>query len=588
MKQFFKMMFASALGTLVAVGIISILSIFVIAGFIGSLGSASSYIPAKNTVYKITLEGGLTDNEIDNPFTSLWGKAPKTYSLTSLIECIETAKYNSNIQGIYLETGNIYTGSANLQALRRSLIDFKESGKFIIAYADSYTQGGYFLSSVADEVYLNPQGLLEITGVASHSIFYKGMLDKIGTQMEVFKVGTYKGAVEPFILDKLSDANREQIQSYTSSIWKNITQGIAESRNISVEDINRFANEGLIFAEPEKAVDYKFIDALKYKSDAENRIKELAGQNGNKLKTAGTDKIKNIKTFTRDSENQIAILYAEGEIVADSPTSIYDTEMRITEKLAEELIKLKNDDKIKAVVLRVNSPGGSAYVSEQIWHQVVELKTEKPVIVSMGSVAASGGYYISCAADKIVAESNTLTGSIGVFAVIPNVTGTLKKVGISTDVVKTNTYTDLLDISRPFRDDERRLLQAYVERTYDLFLTRCSDGRGLSKEDINKVGQGRVWTGDQALENGLIDKIGGIDTAIELAAELANLEYYSIKKITSSKDIWKDFLEKQIGDIKLSLIKSSLGEDYEYLQTIQNMRSASGIQARIPYDISPL
>lgn len=587
MKQFFKMMFASMFGTIAAIGVFFILSLIILVGVIGSIGT-STFNPAKNTVYKIKLDGYLTDNDQDNPFSGLWDSSGKSYSLTSLIEAIEIAKYNSNIQGIYLESGNLSTGSANLQALRRALIDFKESGKFIVAYGDNYSQSGYFLCSVADEMYMNPQGMLEISGISSVNIFFKNLLDKIGTEIEVFKVGTYKGAVEPFILDKLSDANREQIHSYTSSIWNNIASGIADSRKVTIDKVNDFANEGLAFGAAEKAVEYGFIDDLKYKSNVENYVKELAGQNGNKLKTAETDKIKNIKTYSRDKDDQIAILYAEGEITEDSSGSIYNTDSQITEKLATELIKLKNDEKVKGVVLRVNSPGGSAYISEQIWHQVVELKKEKPIVVSMGSMAASGGYYISCAADKIVAEANTLTGSIGVFATIPNFTGTLKKIGVSTDVVKTNRYADLLNVSRPFSDDERQIIQNYVERTYDLFLTRCAAGRGMSKEEIDQIGQGRVWTGEQAFSNGLVDKLGGIDTAIELVAELSNLEDYSIKKVTGSKDLWKDLLEKQLGEMKVTLIKSTLGEDFEHLQTLHNIRSASGIQARIPYDIRPL
>lgn len=289
--------------------------------------------------------------------------------------------------------------------------------------------------------------------------------------MMIFKVGTYKGAVEPFMLDKLSDANREQIQSYMGSIWENVTTGIAEARNIPVIDINNFANEGYAFAAAEKAVECGLIDELKYRTEAEEYIKELAGQSDKRLQTADISKIKSIKTIDREKTDRIAILYAEGEIKPEQPSSPYNAEQAITEKVANELIKLKNDENVKAVVFRVNSPGGSAFVSEQIWRQVVELKKVKPIVVSMGDVAASGGYYISCAASKIVAEPNTLTGSIGIFGIFPNVTGLFNKLSLTTDIVKTNTYADLGDMSRPMREDEKILIQSFVERGYDTFLT---------------------------------------------------------------------------------------------------------------------
>ena len=406
--------------------------------------------------------------------------------------------------------------------------------------------------------------------------------------MMIFKVGTYKGAVEPFMLDKLSDANREQIQSYMGSIWENVTTGIAEARNIPVIDINNFANEGYAFAAAEKAVECGLIDELKYRTEAEEYIKELAGQSDKRLQTADISKIKSIKTIDREKTDRIAILYAEGEIKPEQPSSPYNAEQAITEKVANELIKLKNDENVKAVVFRVNSPGGSAFVSEQIWRQVVELKKVKPIVVSMGDVAASGGYYISCAASKIVAEPNTLTGSIGIFGIFPNVTGLFNKLSLTTDIVKTNTYADLGDMSRPMREDEKVLIQSFVERGYDPFLTRCADGRDMSKEAINEIGQGRVWTGEQAKERGLVDELGGIDKAIETAATLADLSDYSLTYVSGSKDFWKEFIEKQLGEVKVSIVKNVLGNEYEYFKTLNNIKSTTGIQARLPYDVKPL
>ena len=380
MKQFFKMMFASALGVFVAVGLISIVFVFTLIGIATSMSSTPEYTPKSNTVYKLTLDGNLSDNIQENPIAMLMGETDKTLSLKDILSTIQTAKENKNIKGIYIEAKSLSTGSASLEAIRRALIDFKDSGKFIVAYSDNYTQGCYYLCSVADKVFLNPQGTLGLVGMASQTMFYKELLKKVGVDMMIFKVGTYKGAVEPFMLDKLSDANREQIQSYMGSIWENVTNGIAKARNIPVTDINNFANQGYAFAAAEKTVECGLVDELKYRTETEEFVKELAGQSDKRLQTADISKIKSIKTIDREKPNRIAILYAEGEIQPELPSSPYDTEQAITEKVANELIKLKNDENVKAVVFRVNSPGGSAFVSEQIWHQVVELKKVKPIV----------------------------------------------------------------------------------------------------------------------------------------------------------------------------------------------------------------
>lgn len=582
------MMFASALGVFVAVGLIIIAFISMLLGMANSFGNAPEYIPKPNTVYKLTLEGNLTDQKEENPLGFLMGEKEKSLSLKDVLSTIRTAKENKDIKGIYLDAKFLGTGTASLEAIRRALQDFKESGKFVVAYADNYTQGCYYLCSVADKVFLNPQGMLGLTGMASETMFYKGLLQKLGIEMIVFKVGTYKGAVEPFMLDKLSDANREQIQSYIDSVWGRIVNDISIARNIPVADIALFVNNGDWFATPEKTLEYGLVDKLKYRPEAEEYIKKLAGQTDRLLVSAEIGKMKTIKSTQKKKEDHIAILYAEGEIKPTATSPLYGTEPAITEKVANELIKLKNDEHVKAVVFRINSPGGSAFVSEQIWRQVVELKKVKPIVVSMGNVAASGGYYISCAANKIVAEPTTLTGSIGIFGIFPNITGLLNKIAITTDVVKTNTYSDLGDMSRPMREDEKKLIQGYVERGYDTFVTRCADGRGLSKDSINAIGQGRVWTGSQALERGLVDELGGMETAVKTAAGLANLSDYSLMYVTSSKDYLKELLEKQFGEMKWSLVKDILGEEYTYFERLNQIKTATGIQARLPYDVKPL
>ena len=592
MKQFFKMMFASTLGFFVGLMLAGMIAIVFMIGMVAGLSSNSQavYTPkAENSVFKIAFEGDIRESAEENPFTNLLTGREPDLSLRDLLKSIRHAKEQESVKGIYLDMGVFSGGTASLDAVRRALMDFKESGKFIVAYADNYTQGGYYLASVADKIYLNPQGILGLTGLSSRTMFYKGLLQKIGVEMMVFKVGTYKGAVEPFIADKLSDANREQITSYQNSIWGNITKGIAKSRNITVEDVNRFADEGAFFASPEKAVEYKLIDELKYRSEVEKYLIEQSGQTGDKLKTVGLSNMKNVKKTEREYRNKIAIVYAEGEIMQQIISSPYSGNFPcISEKINDDLRKLADNKDVKAVVLRINSPGGSAYTSEQIWKQVYELKKKKPVVVSMGSVAASGGYYIASGASKIIAEPNTLTGSIGIFGMFPNTAGLFNKLALTTDIVKTNRYADFGDPARPMTDDEKALIQGYIERGYDTFLTRCSEGRGVSKADIDSIGQGRVWTGEQALKIGLVDELGGIERAVELAGELAEIYNYNIMEVSTDHDFLKELLEKQIEVVKQSVVKDMLGDEYEHFRTLQKVKATYGIQARIPYDLKPL
>ena len=588
MKQFFKMMFASTFGVFIAFMVMSFVGFIFFVGMLFSMGAESKavYTPRSDeSIFKLSLEGVMYEEIADNPLSLLLG-GENTLSLKDILSSINNAKDQNAIKGIYLDMGLLFTGTSNVDAIRRALNDFKESGKFIVAYADNYSQASYYLASVADELYLNPQGTLMLTGFSSATMFYKGILEKAGIEMMVFKVGKYKGAVEPFISDRLSDENREQITVYQSGIWNNILNGIAKSRRLPASDVNHFADGGLFFDDPASAVECGLIDSLKYRTEVEQLLKEKVGQKGNSLKTIGLGKMKRAKKIGREYRNKIAVIYAEGEI-STIPSS-YTGSYAITEKLADEIIKLKDDDLVKAVVLRVNSPGGSAYVSEQIWKQVVELKKSKPVVVSMGNVAASGGYYISCGASKIVAEANTLTGSIGIFGMFPNMSGLFDKLALTTDIVKTNEFADFGDVSRPMTADEMALFQGFVERGYDVFLTRCAEGRNMSKEAIDSIGQGRVWTGAQAHELGLVDEIGGLDRAIELAAETANILNYTIINVSTTKDFFQELLEKQLDNTKASIVKDMLGDEYEYYRTLQQIKSTYGIQARIPYDLKPL
>ncbi|MBE6301850.1 MAG: signal peptide peptidase SppA [Parabacteroides distasonis] len=586
MKQFFKTVFASTLGVLIALGIVMMASFFFLIGIAASAGSSSSeYKPKDNSVFKLSLNGEIVEQANENPFAELMGEESTQLALPKIIKAIRKAKDNEQIKGIYLEAGNLSSLYASVETVRRELEDFKSSGKFIVSYGDNYTQNAYYICSVADSIFLNPLGTVGLTGLLSQGLFYTGLAEKLGIEHYIFKVGTYKSAVEPFFLKKFSDANKEQLISYLGSIWGNMTSTIEKNRKISSEELTRYLNEGLALGQATNAIEYKLVDALCYRYEAENCVKKLAGQDlKDKLVAAGVDKVASIPVKEKECDDEIAVLYAEGEILdSESPMSNVSV---ITEELAGKLRKLQQDDDVKAVVLRVNSPGGSAYVSEQIWKAVVDLKAEKPIVVSMGDVAASGGYYISCAANKIFAERTTLTGSIGVFGVVRNLTGTFEKVGISTDVVKTNKYADLGDLSRPMREDEKALIQRSVEQTYDLFLTRCADGRGTTKAAIDSIGQGRVWAGEQALERGLVDQLGGLDDAIKEAAALADLTEYSIKEAEGTKDFFTKFMEKQMEEMKVSIVKSVIGEEqFKLYSTIKQAETQSGIMARMPYMI---
>ena len=586
MKQFFKMMFASVLGVIVGVTVLVVVGVMMGVGLLTMSTSSSTYVPQKQTILKLSLSGALKDHATENPLASFMGDDLQVLSLSDVLDAIQVAKENPHVAGIYLKAGYFSAGGASLLEIRRALIDFKQSGKFIVAYADNYTQGTYFVCATADKVFLNPQGALGIQGLALETTFYKGLLKKAGVEMQVFKVGTYKGAVEPYLLDHLSDANREQMTAYLSSTWNVLRAGIAESRNLQPAVIDRFANEGLSFADAEEAVKMGFVDELRYAPEVETYLKEKVGMSDEKLRLATCQQIASLKPAPSNAKQRIAVMYAEGEIMPEAADQQYNMASLITEKMARELIKLKEDKEVKAVVIRVNSPGGSAYVSDQIWKQVKALKEEKPVVVSMGNVAASGGYYISCAANQIVAEPNTLTGSIGVFGMFPNMTGLFEKLDVTSDVVKTHAFTDLGNIARPMTADEKVLVQGAIERNYRTFLSRCAEGRGMSVEAIDAIGQGRVWTGEQALANGLVDRLGDLDAAIQVAADLADLSEYSVQPVSSSKNWWDKLLEEPLSGMRISLMQWLLGDDYAQIQLLRQVRDAQGIWARLPFDWS--
>lgn len=588
MKDFFKSVLASIVGIFVSSFIIGGVLVLLFFGFIGVLLSSSSdtFVLKNNSVLTIRLTGVMKDRVLENPIIEFFnlGEA-KEMALTDILSAIKKAKENDDIKGIYISSGYFMASSASLTEIRDQLSDFKKSGKFIIAYADDYMQGGYFLSTVADKVIMNPQGSLNLQGLSANPTFYKGLLDKIGVEMQIFKVGTYKSAVEPFILDKMSDASKEQVGSYMNDIWSTILGQVSESRGISVERLNQLTDTLPAFQEGEFSVKNHLVDTLMYESEVRQYLKTLLdvddSKNLNVASVADMITVKDIKKTK--STDQIAILYAEGSIVSGTkPTDIND------KYLIKEIEKLQDDDNIKAVVFRVNSPGGSAYASEQIWKAVTDLKAKKPIVVSMGDYAASGGYYISSNASKIYAQPTTLTGSIGIFGMFPNVAGLTNKVGLSFDNVKTNKFSDYGDITRPMSEQEKAILQQYIERGYNLFLSRCSEGRNIPRETLEKIAEGRVWTGKQALEIGLVDAIGGLDDALKEAAKLANVSDFSIREYPKQVSPFEALFKTQTEDIATRALKEYLGSDFLLLKTIKDIKDLKEqdfIQARMPYSL---
>ena len=583
MKDFIKFTFASLVGVVLAGIVFTVLGIVTMVGMVASSDTETTV--KENSVFFLDLNGTLSERVEENPFQELMGNDFQAYGLDDILTSIKKAKEHENIKGIYLQTAALSTSFASLEEIRHALLDFKESGKFIVAYADQYTQSMYYLASVADKVIVNPQGSIAWQGLASQTIFFKDLLAKVGVEMQIFKVGTYKSAVEPFIATEMSDANREQITAFLGSIWNRLLEDVSASRNLPQETLADYTNQLLEMKQAEEYISLGLADTLLYKDGVLNYLKELSGREADEnLRTLSLAEMKNVKRNTpKDkSGNIIAVYYAFGGI--DDSTS--GEEGINSQKMIKDLRKLREDETIQAVVLRVNSPGGSAYGSEQIWHEMELLKAEKPVIVSMGDYAASGGYYISCNADCIVADPTTLTGSIGIFGMIPNMENLLTdKLGLHFETVKTSKFADMGDISRPFNADEREAMQQYINNGYKLFVKRCADGRGMTTEAIEKIAEGRVWTGATAKELGLVDELGGLDKAIEIAAQKAEVENYSIINYPAKSGVFSSLLNDTKEDYINGQMAETFGEYYHYLKFVQHMKEADRMQARMPFDI---
>lgn len=587
MKDFLKYTLASIVGLLACTIIVSIISIIAVVGIAAS--SETATVVNENSIFKLNLKGEVTERMIDNPFAALMNEEQTALGLNDILTSIQKAADNEFIKGIYLEAGGIVADPACTDEIRNALLRFKETGKFVVAYGGSYTESDYYICSVADKVILNPQGMVDWHGVASQTIYFKDLLAQLGIEMEVFKVGTYKSAVEPYTSTKMSEENREQITAYTSSIWNNMVKGVSESRGITPEKLNECADRYMAFASPEETLAEGLVDTLLYMDETKDYLKQLMNiDEDESLHVLSLNEVKNIqKNVPLDkSGNIIAMYYAEGQIVDAPSTGMNTTPEIVGEKMCTDLRKLRDDETVKAVVLRVNSPGGSAFASEQIWNEVVKLKEKKPVIVSMGGYAASGGYYISCAADTIIAQPSTLTGSIGIFGMFPNphklITDKLK---LNVETVKSNKHADFGSMARPFSADERTIMQGYINRGYALFTKRCADGRQMSIADIEAIAQGRVWTGEMAKELGLVDMLGDIELAKTIAAEKAGIESYTLISYPKEAGAFDMFLNQAKESYIETRIAKVAGQFKHELNLIYNLEQMNSLQARMPFEV---
>ncbi|MBM6805800.1 signal peptide peptidase SppA [Bacteroides caecicola] len=584
MKEFLRSMLATIAGIIVVGFIFFILSLFTITGFIAM--SESETTVRENSIFLLDLTGNVSERYQQNPLDQILGEKQTTYGLDDILSSIKKAKENENIKGIYLNAGAYNCSTASLQAIRNALVDFKESGKFIVAYSGMYTQSAYYIASVADKIIVNPSGNIMWHGLSAQTMFFTDLLKKVGIEMQIFRVGTYKSAVEPFTETAMSQANREQTQAFVSSLWEQFVTDVSASRNLTPERLNELADLNMDFQPAETYIENGLADTLMYKDGVLTYLKKLTDcKEDQELSVLTLNDMTNVKRNTpKDkSGNIIAVYYAYGEI--DSQADIAYDEGINSEKVIKDLRKLRENKDVKAVVLRVNSPGGSAYASEQIWREVSLLKEEKPVIVSMGDYAASGGYYISCAATQIVAEPTTLTGSIGIFGMFPDVSKLVnEKLDIHIDGVKTNQLSDIGIINRPFNPEEQALIQNMVNEGYELFTKRCADGRNIPIEELKKIAEGRVWTGAMAKELKLVDELGGLDKAIAIAADTANVENYTILSYPAKEDIFTSLLNINGERYIKSKVKNLLGNYGNAFMWMNHAAEADRLQARMPFE----
>ena len=590
MKDFIKNVLATMVGMFgffIVMGVIGMMSII---GMIAS-GNAAQNVE-KNSVFVLNLSGTISEQGSENPLSMFTGDNSLNSGLNDILSSIKKAKANDDIKGIYIEAGALATNYATLQEIRNALADFRKSGKWIVAYGDFYTQGAYYVASVANKVYINPKGIVDWHGIGAQTMFYKDFMAKFGVKWEVVKVGTFKSATETFTEEKMSDANRLQTKTFIDGTWRNVCNAVSKSRGISVDSLNSYADSYLALQATETLVKAKMVDGMMYGDQVKDAVKKIMKlDKDDNISQLTLNDMLNVKGGKVEG-SEIAVYYAEGDIVQDpkAATMFGNNNYIASRKVCKDLEDLMNDDDVKAVVVRINSGGGDAYASEQMWHQMSELRKVKPVVVSMGDYAASGAYYMSAPASWIVAQPNTLTGSIGIFAVIPDLSGLVTtKLGVRFDEVKTNrnsTFGNLM--ARPFNAEEKAMLQASVNRGYSLFRQRVAEGRRLPVESVEKIAQGRVWLATDALNIKLVDQLGGIDDAVKKAAQLAKLKDYYTSDYPAAAS-WMDAMLNSMSSSGTYLdeqLRQTLGDFYQPFTMLRSIDKREAIQARIPYAIS--
>jgi protease IV len=591
MRSFLKY----TLATIVGFTIVIIVTFLIMMGIVAAIVSSTEkeVVIKDKSILEIKLDEAVVDRAPNNPFENIdfpMFAGSKRLGLDQIISSIGKAKNEDKIKGIYLRLDNLMAGYSACEEIRTALKDFKKSGKFIYAYSEIYTQKAYYLASVADKVFINPEGMLMLTGIASGSSYFKNALEKLGIEMQVIRHGKFKAAVEPFLLDKMSPENREQIEVYIGSIWGNVVKEITTSRNIPVQKLNSIADENMTFRQSEALLSYNLVDSILYEDQVLDILRSKTNIKANKeISFVSLSDMKSVVAKREGkglAKDKIAVIYAAGEIGMGGSSSMSSDESIDGIALSKEIREARLDSSIKAIVLRVNSPGGSSLASELIWREVKLAADKKPTVVSMGNLAASGGYYISCAADTIVANPTTITGSIGVFGLIPNTQELFeKKLGINFDVVKTNKLSDMPSTNRPLTVEERAIMQNMVEDVYTTFVNHVSEGRGLTYEQVDAIGQGRVWTGENALKLGLVDKLGDLNDAIEIAKNMAHLVNYRVVNLPKQKDPFEEIMEGFSSKVKFSIIENELGDAAKYYQTLQSLKGKSGVMARLPYGL---
>lgn len=580
MKQFLKITLASTLGLLIGV-----FSLFIIISILATGGESKNTTLNEEHILHLKLQGNIQDRIQENPIQiqGLMGEEANSTGLNTILNNIKKAKTDENIKGIFLDIGYINTGYASVEEIRNALLSFKESEKFIVSYSEVYSQKAYYLASVADQICIYPEGAIELTGLNSTVTFYTNALKKIGIEPQIIRHGKFKSAVEPFMLSEMSEASREQVKTFIGSIWKQFKNKVAKERNLSAKVLNEMTNT-LMIRTPKDALELGLVDQLFYKDELQDHLASLMEKPNYKdvklISLRKYNQVQNENLAEKFKKDKIAVIYAQGEIIsgAGSETTIG------SEKISKAIRKARKDEKVKAIVLRVNSPGGSALASDVIWREMKLAQENKPVVVSMGDVAASGGYYIACAADKIYASPNSITGSIGVYGILMNFEELLTdKLGLTFDQVKTNKYSDLGSLNRPLTKDEYDIIHEIVVKTYDGFISKVALGRDMNKIDVDNIGQGRVWSGSNALDNNLIDAFGGLEDAIKEASIMAEITEYRIYDLPEQQDPFQKLLSQFEEELKTSWVKSQLGSQYKYYKTLEDLKDLKGIQARMPY-----